>query len=197
MASKSMWKGHGRPAFALGLVAMLAACQPATRPAPENETDLIEEDQSAPANETTEAKTSILRPEVATKVQPDPIKPEELVLPFGFNGDVLDDAGKTTLDGLLTTPAFLAGGHITIRGHTDSRGYDADNLRISQKRAEIVRDYLIEKGVVADRITTIALGETRPVAPNAMPDGSDDPQGRDRNRRVEIEITPPAEPPAA
>lgn len=95
------------------------------------------------------------------------------------------------LDDLLTTPAMREGGKITLRGHSDSRGYDGDNLVASRRRAEAVRDYLESRGVARNRMTVIALGETRPVAPNARPDGSDDPEGRARNRRVEIHVEPP------
>ena len=55
-----------------------------------------------------------------------------------------------------------------------------------------MRDYLESKDVAPDRISVIALGETRPIAPNANEDGSDNPEGRARNRRVEIEVQPPA-----
>ena len=57
--------------------------------------------------------------------------------------------------------------------------------------AEAVRDYLVKNGVSRARIDVIALGERRPIAPNAHADGSDDPEGRARNRRVEIEVLLP------
>jgi OOP family OmpA-OmpF porin len=57
---------------------------------------------------------------------------------------------------------------------------------MSRKRAEAVRDYLAGKGIARTAMTVIARGETRPIAPNARPDGSDDSAGRARNRRVEI-----------
>ena len=60
----------------------------------------------------------------------------------------------------------------------------------SKKRAEAVAHYLEKHGVAKDRITVIALGEGRPIAPNAKLDGSDDPEGRARNRRVDISVTP-------
>jgi OOP family OmpA-OmpF porin len=57
-----------------------------------------------------------------------------------------------------------------------------------------VRDYLVEKGIAADRITVVALGETTPLVPNARPDGSDDPEARARNRRVEVAVDLPPGP---
>ena len=95
------------------------------------------------------------------------------------------------IDTLLSDPVVALGGPITIWGHSDSQGSDAANLSASRRRAEAVRDYLVQKGVAADRITVIAMGEARPIAPNRKLDGSDDPEGRDKNRRVEIKVDLP------
>jgi photosystem I P700 chlorophyll a apoprotein A2 len=78
---------------------------------------------------------------------------------------------------------------VSIEGHTDAKGADDYNLRLSQSRAASVKDWLVRKGgVEGSRITTFGRGETRPVAPNTKPDGSDDPAGRQKNRRVEITL---------
>jgi outer membrane protein OmpA-like peptidoglycan-associated protein len=69
---------------------------------------------------------------------------------------------------------------LTIEGHTDSRGPDLYNEELSLRRAERVRDFLVSRGISADRITVRGLGEYRPVASNATP------EGRANNRRVEI-----------
>jgi OOP family OmpA-OmpF porin len=69
---------------------------------------------------------------------------------------------------------------IEVQGHTDSKGSDQYNLDLSQKRANAVRDYLISKGVDADRLTAKGLGESTPIATN------DTPEGRAENRRVEF-----------
>lgn len=138
---------------------------------------------------------SILRPEiVAPEPEPPALEPLDRVIPFPQPGRQLDDEGRTLLDSLLTDPIMRAGGAITLSGHSDSKGNDSANLRVSRQRAEAVRDYLVEKGVAPTRITVIALGETRPLAPNAHPDGSDDPEARARNRRVEIAIALPQAP---
>jgi len=73
--------------------------------------------------------------------------------------------------------------NIRIEGHTDSRGGDAYNKRLSQKRAESVRTYLIGQGLSPDRLTAVGYGEERPIEDNATEDG------RERNRRVEFHIT--------
>lgn len=136
---------------------------------------------------------SILRPEIVPAQPPAPQpEPAHATVPFGSSGLELDDNGRAAIDALLSRPVVLLGGPITLRGHTDSRGADGDNLVVARIRAESVRDYLLSKGVAEDRIAIISLGETRPIAPNAREDGSDDPDGRARNRRVEIDIGLPA-----
>lgn len=107
---------------------------------------------------------------------------------FSEGGASLNAEAKATLDRLAADP-IVGQGRLTLRGHSDSEGDDAANRIMSRKRAEAVRDYLAGKGIDRARMTVIALGETRPIAPNAKPDGSDDSAGRARNRRVEIERT--------
>jgi outer membrane protein OmpA-like peptidoglycan-associated protein len=78
---------------------------------------------------------------------------------------------------------------VSIAGHTDSKGSDDYNQTLSEKRAEAVKSWLVQKaGVSHDVIETVGFGETKPVAPNSNPDGSDNPEGRRRNRRVEIVV---------
>ncbi len=83
----------------------------------------------------------------------------------------------------------MKSGRLVLRGHSDSEGDDAANRIMSRKRAEAVRDYLARKGLERSRMSVIALGETRPIAPNAKPDGSDDSAGRARNRRSRLSST--------
>ncbi|WEK42013.1 MAG: OmpA family protein [Candidatus Sphingomonas colombiensis] len=146
------------------------------------------------ANEAAESK-SILRPDVAPTAPPPPtIEPVHGVIAFGASGMKLDEAGRAAIDALLEKAVAKAGGAIILRGSTDSRGNDRDNLTASRLRAEVVRDYMVARGIAGDRITVIALGETRPIAPNAKLDGSDDPEGRAKNRRVDVEIDLPLPP---
>ena len=93
--------------------------------------------------------------------------------------DKLDQLAKT-LQELGTEQSFV------IEGHTDSRGSDAYNHKLSQLRAMAVRGYLIDRGVDPDRITAIGRGEDVPIASNTAP------EGRANNRRVEIVVNPPA-----
>jgi outer membrane protein OmpA-like peptidoglycan-associated protein len=78
---------------------------------------------------------------------------------------------------------------IELSAHTDSKGADKYNEELSQKRAEACTNYLVnEKGIAKDRIVAKGYGKTMPVAPNTNPDGSDNPEGRAKNRRTEFKI---------
>lgn len=77
---------------------------------------------------------------------------------------------------------------ISIEGHTDAVGSDAFNRQLSERRAESVAIALVDSGVSRNRITTQGFGERYPVAPNANPNGTDNPIGREKNRRVEVVI---------
>lgn len=71
---------------------------------------------------------------------------------------------------------------VSIEGHTDSTGPEASNMRLSQRRADAVRDYLVSRGVSADRLETAGLGPTQPIASNKTE------KGRAKNRRTEFRI---------
>ncbi len=76
----------------------------------------------------------------------------------------------------------------TVEGHTDAKGSAEYNQRLSERRAEAVTRWLQERGRVKNRLEAKGWGAARPVVPNTKPDGSDDPEGRQRNRRVEIVV---------
>jgi outer membrane protein OmpA-like peptidoglycan-associated protein len=76
---------------------------------------------------------------------------------------------------------------ITIEGHTDAKGSDDYNQKLSEKRAEIVRDWLVYYKFIP-AASVAGFGKRQPVAPNTNPDGSDNPEGRALNRRVEIVV---------
>lgn len=114
-----------------------------------------------------------------------------------LSGDVLFDFDKADIraeaEPVLNRVADVLMGHpdaaVTIAGHTDAKGSDSYNLKLSQRRAASVKTWLVENGGVdGDNLRTRGFGESRPVVPNAHPDGSDDPEGRQKNRRVEISV---------
>nr|WP_314436825.1 OmpA family protein [uncultured Brevundimonas sp.] len=117
------------------------------------------------------------------------------VIVIDLPADVLFDFDKATIrpdaEPALTRAAELLksypGAQVSIGGHTDSKGDDAYNQALSVRRAQAVADRLQSAG---RRLSVEGFGEARPVAANARSDGSDDPEGRQKNRRVEIRITP-------
>jgi len=77
---------------------------------------------------------------------------------------------------------------IEIQSHTDNKGSDAYNMKLSQKRAESVVSYLISKGIDPKRLKAQGYGESKPIVPNENPDGSDNPENRAKNRRTDFRI---------
>jgi outer membrane protein OmpA-like peptidoglycan-associated protein/tetratricopeptide (TPR) repeat protein len=77
---------------------------------------------------------------------------------------------------------------IQVTGHTDSKGSAAYNKKLSQKRAQVLIDYLMERGVAKDRMVLKAAGPFENIASNINPDGTDNPEGRLYNRRATIAI---------
>lgn len=78
--------------------------------------------------------------------------------------------------------------NVMIEGHTDSKGTEPYNQKLSERRARAVFNYFVAKGISPSSMQTIGYGETRPIASNTNPDGSDNPEGRAINRRVELSI---------
>ena len=107
---------------------------------------------------------------------------------FEFDKAVLRSESIPILDAAVNVlnehPELL----VSIDGHTDSKGSDSYNERLSRERANTVHDYFIDNGVKADRLVFRGFGEARPVAPNAFDDGTDNPEGRFENRRVELNV---------
>lgn len=77
---------------------------------------------------------------------------------------------------------------VEISGHTDSKGDDVMNQRLSEERARSVVDYLVKLGIERIRLVAVGYGESQPIAPNTNPDGSDNPEGREKNRRTEFKV---------
>ena len=77
---------------------------------------------------------------------------------------------------------------IELSSHTDSIASDDFNLRLSQRRAQSAVDYIVNAGIDRGRLVAKGYGESRPIAPNSKPDGSDNPEGRQKNRRTEFKI---------
>ena len=94
------------------------------------------------------------------------------------------DEMDTVISLMLKYPALL----VRVEGHTDSKGSDSYNVALSERRAKEAKKYIVSKGINADRVIAKGFGETTPIAPNKNPDGSDNPEGRAKNRRVEFKL---------
>lgn len=79
--------------------------------------------------------------------------------------------------------------YIELSSHTDSVDTESYNIRLSQRRAESAVSYIIQAGISPTRITAKGYGETQPIARNTNPDGTDNPEGRQKNRRTEFKVT--------
>jgi len=124
------------------------------------------------------------------KPKPAPEKPKPVAEKVTFAADVLFDfdkavikpEGKSKLDDISNKVRGINLEVVIGIGHADSIGSDAYNQRLSVRRAESVKAYLVSKGIESNRIYTEGKGEKQPVADNKTRDG------RAKNRRVEIEV---------
>ena len=99
---------------------------------------------------------------------------------FDTSSDVIRDESKPTIDKMAAMMKAKPEWKLTIEGHTDASGGDAQNLPLSQRRADSVKTYLVTAGIAADRLTSKGLGASKPLA------GNETATGRAQNRRVEL-----------
>ena len=127
----------------------------------------------------------------ATKPTPVPEKkcyPKVVILKgvnFDLNKSTLKSESYPVLDENLEVLKSRPKMTIKIVGHTDSDGNDAYNQKLSEARATAVKQYLLEKGITADRMQAIGKGKSAPIADNKTD------AGKAQNRRIEIEFTDP------
>lgn len=105
---------------------------------------------------------------------------------FDFDKATLRPAAETALTKIAEVIQSSKTPEVKIEGYTDSKGADDYNLRLSERRATTVAVWLTKHKINGGIISTMGKGEANPVAPNAKPDGTDNPEGRQKNRRVEI-----------
>ncbi len=115
-----------------------------------------------------------------------PIVINNILYDYGYA--TLRPESITVLDGLVKTMIDNPKVVIELSAHTDSVGSDAYNLKLSQDRAQSCVDYMISKGINATRISAVGYGKSRPIAPNSLPGGQDNPDGRQLNRRIEFVV---------
>lgn len=107
----------------------------------------------------------------------------ESIVTFAFDSSNLTALAKTNLDKLSEVLINNPDTNINIYGHTDSKGSDDYNQKLSERRANAVKSYLVSKGIAASRMFALGEGEAMPIASN------DTDEGRAKNRRVEFAIT--------
>lgn len=108
---------------------------------------------------------------------------------YNFDSDSLREESKVVLDGLYKIMMDNDKIEIELSSHTDNIGTVEYNADLSARRAKSCVDYLISKGLSATRVTSKGYGFSKPVAANQFPDGKDNPDGRQLNRRTEFKVT--------
>ncbi len=122
---------------------------------------------------------------VAEEPPPPPKVVEKIVLngiQFDFDKAVIKDQYYPILDEGIAALAKHPEKSVAVEGYTCSIGAEDYNLRLSEKRAEAVKAYMVEKGIAAEKLSTMGYGEANPVADNETR------QGREMNRRVEFKV---------
>ena len=108
---------------------------------------------------------------------------------FDFDkADLLPKADETLQKAADFIREKAKDGAVRIEGHTDAKGNDAYNQKLSERRAASVKNWFVAHGLNNVKFSTEGFGAKKPIAPNTKPDGSDDPDGRQKNRRVELVI---------
>lgn len=147
--------------------------------------------------EGTAGASSTLKSEVVDlKAAGAEIKESAAEIKISLQGEILFDFDKsdirTAAEPTLAQVAKMIGSYskaqVLIEGYTDAKGSYSYNAKLSDRRAVSVKNWFAKHGVAANSVQTHGWGAAKPVAPNRHADGSDDPDGRQKNRRVEITI---------
>ncbi len=108
---------------------------------------------------------------------------------FDFDKSNIRESAIPKLDRNVEKLKQMKYKRINVVGYTDSKGTEEYNQKLSERRAQSVKDYLVKSGIASDRITVEGRGESGEVAPNKTPSGQDNPEGRAENRRaIELQI---------
>jgi OOP family OmpA-OmpF porin len=106
---------------------------------------------------------------------------------FDFNKSAIRPDARPAID-YIAQAVQEAGKPVVVEGHTDSIGTDGYNVRLSEQRASSVRTEIAHRLSKTIAMEAYGYGKSRPIADNQNPDGTDNPAGRQKNRRVEIVI---------
>ena len=132
-------------------------------------------------------RSTVLRDTIT--IDPVPTEPIPINIYYPFDQSNLTQKEKNKIDAsLFIIMQEISSVKVEISSHTDNKGKDEYNLELSQRRAQSVVDYLIQKGIDKARLVAKGYGETKPIAKNVNPDGSDNEKGRAKNRRTEFKF---------
>lgn len=189
-------KAPGCPAPAAAPAPVVAAPPPAPPPPPRR----TEAPAPPPAASPPTTSVEVLKPnprpvEVLTAAKPVEVITSKCEERLRVGSDFLFDFDRAELRSEaepalaeLARRVAQANKMVMIEGHTDAKGTDSYNQTLSERRATAVRLALVGRGLGYEKLNIRGFGKTRPVAPNQHADGTDDPDGRQRNRRVEVVI---------
>ncbi len=107
---------------------------------------------------------------------------------YEYRSAEINEAAAKELDKLVLILKKNKKIGVELSSHTDSKGSDSYNMELSQKRADKAVEYVVSKGIDKAKIIAKGFGETLPVAPNELPNGKDNPDGRAKNRRTEFKV---------
>jgi outer membrane protein OmpA-like peptidoglycan-associated protein/Tol biopolymer transport system component len=107
---------------------------------------------------------------------------------FDSNKSTLRKESNTEIEKVVAFLTEYPDIKVEVDGHTDNKGQDAVNMKLSQARAEAVVNAIVQKGIPKIRLLAKGFGKTQPIAPNTLPNGKPDVNGMQLNRRVELRI---------
>lgn len=107
---------------------------------------------------------------------------------YDYDSYEINEASKKELDKLITILKKNKDIGVELSSHTDDIGSEKFNLNLSQKRADAAVEYIISKGINKNRLIAKGFGKSQPIAPNKLPNGDDNPEGRAKNRRTEFKV---------
>ena len=190
-AVETYWGCRTKEAMAMlaearGLARQAEMAKAPPKPAPAPVAAAPPKPKPAPAPAKPAPAPAKVAPAPAPKPVAVPPKPKRIIVlqgaNFGFDSAELSPEARATLDEQAAILEKESDIKVEIAGHTDSTGLEAYNQGLSERRAKAVEEYLVSKGISADRLEGMGYGQSRPIAPN------DTKEGRTKNRRVELKV---------
>ena len=155
-------------------------------PGPSKETDLIDMKSITVPDSSSGPEPDVHPIDIKSESEPMPEASHNIL--FGFDRSTIPTGSTGRLDKLIERMKTNKSLKAEVNGHTDHIGPTAYNNMLSIRRANAVAEYIKSKGIAADRLIIKGYGESKPIAPNTHPDGSDNPSGRSKNRRTEVRL---------